>query len=235
MTLYYFVETALPERHSDMSFAELDELFKGNLKKKDYEKTLKLRFLIDLENLRLFWQERALDPRGVLDKVGIEAAFLEGGVFPEWLEGYLEEYKETEERLRYFPQVWALFFREEVLSEKGFLREYFEFEQGVRLILSALRAKKMDRDLAKELQFEDPSNPLVQEILLQKDTQNFVPPSDYEELARLFLNFSEDPLLLDKALENYRFRKIEEMKSLQNFTVDRLLAYMAQHLRKHYD
>ena len=225
MTQYYFVGTSLPElkigEEPEISFEAFDELLRLNLTPSDYEKTKSLRLLFDLENLALFLQGKPLSLYGGLQSVDFEEALLEGGHFPEWIEQFLQDFQSNQERLQAFPKLWAYFASEYIPKTKGFLRSYFEFDRKLRLIFSALRAKKLKRNLAQEWIYEDPQDPLVQELL------NGIPP-DASDLVQLFQNNGEDPEKLREALLKIRFEKIEMERGLDEFSIDRLLAYMIQ-------
>ena len=229
---YYFVGTYLPDLDPDLKpdieFEEVIELFQDNLTPADLKNVNRLRLLIDIENLKLFWQEKSLDPRGAFDHAEIEEALLARGRFPAWVDDFLDEFNTTEERLKHFPKLWSLYFQHEIPKSSGFLRDYLEFERGLKLTAAGFRAKKMGRDLSVELQYEDPFDTLVQQILAQKDAKSYVPPSQFEDLTPIFEEYGDEPSELNKALIRYRFRKIEELLGLQTLTLDSLIGYMAE-------
>ncbi len=92
----------------------------------------------------------------------------------------------------------------------------------------AIRAKYLHRDLIKELQFEDPSDYFVRQILVQKDTEEYEPPAQYLEIKELLQAAGSDPWKQNKALSLYRFNKIQEMGRKEPFSIERILAYLAQ-------
>lgn len=118
--------------------------------------------------------------------------------------------------------------REKKTHHLSFLRNYFQFESEVRLILTTLRAKKLRRDLLSELQYEDLFDPLVAQILSQKDVKNYTPPEEYLSLKELFDRLQDSPLELQKALFIYRFEKIESLLGIEEFTLNRIVGYLAQ-------
>ena len=61
---------------------------------------------------------------------------------------------------------------------EGVSLKYYEFERELRLILTALRAKRSGKDIIRELQFEDPTDPLVADILAQKDARRLRPAAE---------------------------------------------------------
>jgi hypothetical protein len=91
-----------------------------------------------------------------------------------------------------------------------------------------LRAKKLGRDVVKELQFEDFSDPIVAHILAQKDAENYEPPIEYKELKEEIAACGDDPWLRYKVLAEYRFRKIDELVEKPLFSIDWILGYMAK-------
>lgn len=91
-----------------------------------------------------------------------------------------------------------------------------------------LRAKQIGRDVTRELQFEDFADPLVAQILAQKDADRYEPPMEYTELSELVTATYHDAWEEHKAFAEYRFRKIEEMAEGAQFSIDQILSYMAR-------
>lgn len=54
------------------------------------------------------------------------------------------------------------------------------------------------------------------------------PPKEYEDLKTLFMENSSSPQKLNEAILRYKFEKIEEMEENQDFTIDRILNYIAR-------
>ena len=233
--LYYFVLLALPplsfRTKPEMAFHELKELFSLNITAEDQERITTLLYSVDLYNLKAFWLGAPLKDLGNVGEKTLEEALLVKDRLPMYLLDYLDQYETTHERLRYFPALVASFYRELGEKESGFLLAYFQFERELRLILSALRAKQMGRDIVKELQFEDATDPMVAYILAQKDGAEFIPPREFESLKILFVENSRNPEKLNRAMLEYRFAKIEEMEEeLPPFSMDQVLAYVAKFL-----
>lgn len=234
MANYYFLITAFPplslNTPLEFSFKDLDALLQLNLTATDQEKVNELLRPIDLYNLRAFWLGMPLDDRGRITVRDWEEELLVQGGIPLYIIDYLERYETTEDRLQHFASLYASMYRDEETRLRGFLQKYFQFERELRLVLIGLRAKAAGKDLVRELQFEDPKDPLVLEILSQKDAPDFTPPAEFEEVKLLFAFHREKPLELHRALLAYQFQKIEEMEEPQEFGVDRVLAYVAKFL-----
>jgi len=232
MANYYFIIAAFPpltlETKPELTYKELWDLLVLNLSPKDMGKMEELLRPIDLYNMRAFWLKLPLDDRGRLKAKEIEEELLVKEDLPNYVIEYLERYESTEDRLRYFSFLYASLYRDMQPRLTGFLLKYYQFERDIRLVLTGLRAKRAERDIVRELQFEDPTDSLVAEILAQKDTTDYTPPREYEDLKTLFVENSSDPQELNRAILGYRFKKIEEMEEAQDFGIDRVLAYVAK-------
>lgn len=229
MNRYYFLSTALPSLNwgavPEITFKELYDLASMNLSAHDLVEFQILLQPIDLYNVKALWLALPLDDRGNFSGKELEEALLIRDLLPPYLIEYVEEHESTENRLRYFSSLYASMYRQEW---KGFLGLYFNFEREVRLVLAALRAKKMGRDIVYELQFEDPLDSFVAQIFSQKDMPDYIPPMEYEDLKTLFMENSSDPRKLSLALMKYRFEKIGEWEENEHFTLDWILAYGAK-------
>lgn len=232
MANYYFLLSALPPLalgvKPEISFKELQVMLSLNLTAKDLQWVQRLLRSIDLYNIRAFWLRLPLDDRGNYKPKDLEEALLVKDLLPSYIVDYLDRYESVADRLRYFSSLYASFYREEQAELKGFLADYYQLEREIRLILTALRAKTMQRDLVRELQFEDPTDPFIAALLAQKDAVDFTPPREYEDLKAIFIEHREDPRKLNRAILQYRFGKIEEMEENQDLTIDRVLAYVAR-------
>ncbi len=232
MANYYFLIALFPplslDAKPDISWKELRELLLLNLTPNDLREVDRLLRPIDLYNIRALWLEQPLDDRGQFTAKQLEEKLLVRDGLPAYLIEFLERYESTADRLLYFSSLFTSLYRDEQPKLKGFLLRYYQFERETRLILTALRAKETGRDLIRELQFEDPYDPFIAEILSQKDAPEYVPPQEYGDLKTLFVDNRSDPRKLHRAILEYRFNKIEEMETNQDFGIDRVLAYVAR-------
>lgn len=229
MTQYYFIVASLPslslKSAPEITFKELRDSVTMNLTAGDLEQFHLLLEPLDLYNIKALWLGLPIDDRGTMTAKELEEALLVRDLLPSYLSDFLDEYESVEDRLVHFPSLYASMYRQDV---QGFLLKYYSFEREVRLILTALRAKKAGRDIIRELQFEDPQDPFVAQILSQKDAPDFFPPMEYEDLKDLFVENSSDPRKLSEALLKYRFERIGEWEENEHFTLDRILAYAAR-------
>ncbi len=230
MNKYYFIGSALPtlslKVKPEMSFHELQRIFAINLSVVDMQKNTAFKRYIDITNLRLLWESKEIDPRGILNAKELEDALLIKDIFDDYVFDYLDKYESVEERLKNFNFLKVKYF-EKMMRKKGFLKKYFTFERDYRLILTALRSKTLKRDVVKEVQYEDLQDDLVEYILVQKDLEDFEPPKEYQEIKDIYKNNIDDPHKLNEKLLEYRFKKISEIMEEKPFSIDQLLAYSA--------
>lgn len=229
---YYFVVPSLPPlmfgEIPGITFAELMVRLETSLSKTDLGKVKVLLRLVDMYNIRALLMEEEVDPRGNLSEKDLDQALLVHEALPEYVFEFLGQFEKVSDKIRHFSQLLARFFNEEISKQKGFLRTYLIFERECRLVLLALRAKQLGRDVASELQFEEPTDPFVAQILAQKDAGSYDPPAEYAELKELIASCFSDPWLENKAFAQYRFKKIAEMTEGKFFSIDRILSYTAQ-------
>lgn len=232
MTNYYFLASLLPSLQiglpPDLDFREFNQLLKTNLSDVDYQKVRALNLYQDILNLRSLWREEPLNYRGNYDENELEEVLLTRRGLPEYVFDFVEKYDDVKERLRNFAYLLARFFQDEIVQSKGFLKEYLIFERELRLVLIGLRSKLLGRNLVQELQYEDPDDEIVAQLLAQRDTKEYDPPERFGELKALFEANADRPFDLHKAISEYRFQKVNEMIGIDFFSIDRLLAYLVQ-------
>jgi hypothetical protein len=237
MNEYYFLTSLLPPLEIGhvpaLGYAELKKLLDVNLTSGDKKKVRTFLSLIDFENMRAFWSHERFDPRGNLTEAQMEQALQDrswpwGADFPDFLIDYLDKYHEPAERLRHFPFLIAHFFAQTIEEQEGFLGDYFSFQREMRLVLVGFRAKKHGKDISAELQYEDELDPIVAQILAQKDAKDFEPPFEYRELKPIFEAYSDSPLDLYRAVYEYQFSQIVQLWGGQTFSIDRILNYMSR-------
>jgi len=232
MTNYYYLAASLPPltigEKPEISSEELKMRLKINLTKKDMEKAEVFLRYMDLNNIRSLLLEEPIDSRGNLNEKELDEALLIHNILPQYVFDFLDHYETVNERIKYFPGLLVKYFNEEIPHQEGFLKKYLMFERQYRLVLTALRAKQLHTDIMRELQFEDFSDPLVAQILAQKDAESYEPPSEFIELKELLASCGTDPWLKHKLFAEWRFKKIEELVDRPLFSIDWILSYMAR-------
>lgn len=238
MKEYYFLASLLPPLEighvPTLGSADLKELLKVNLTPDDLKKTQKLFRFIDLENMRAFWANEPFDPRGNLNREEMEVALAHEQWSPDesfelYLSDYLAAYPTNADRLKHFPLLMSQFFAFEAQEgDTDFLSNYFNFQREMRLVMVGFRAKKLKKDVVHELQYEDPADPIVAQILAQRDAKEFEPPFEYKELRPIFEEFGDSPLDLHKAIYAYEFDQVNELLGSAWFSIDRILSYIVR-------
>jgi Protein of unknown function (DUF2764) len=232
MANYYFLAPSLPPltigQKPDMEYSELAQLLAFNLTKEDFKKSVVIRRYIDLKNIRALLMEKPIDHRGNLGDKELDEALLHGMGLPDYVFDFLQKYSEEEDRIKNFAELIATYFSTESSRAQGFVKDYLNFEREIRLVLLGLRSKSLETDLAFELQFEDPSDPLVAHLLAQKDSEHYEPPTEYAELKALFVKPNLNPLQRYQLFLEYKFHKIAELIKHPLFSIDWILAYLAE-------
>lgn len=229
---YYFLIGALPPltigEEPSITWEEFLFLCRNNLTARDFQTLQAMRSWADIQNMRAFWLGEPLDFSGNYGERALDEALLTGEGFPSYVYAFLEKYEQKEERVRHFPELVSSFFYDQALSTNDFVRDYWQFERDLRLVLLGFRAKRLQRDVVKELQYENPEDEIVQQLLAQKEAPSFEPPSRYESLKTLFNEYENAPLLLHRALLEFRFKWIEERLQGVTYSIECVLGYMLQ-------
>ena len=234
---YYFVAAALPtlslEEKPELSVQQLLDFYQRNLSTKDWHWVTQLCLQFDLNNLRALWRQEAFSSGGTLLPSELEEALLLRQGLPPFVFEFLDRYPTNEERLRHFSTLISQQFRlwEEEGGAPALLRGYLKLEHGLRLVLLALRARDIGRELAAELADEDPTDPLVLLLMAQKESPITVVESPYEAIPALYAALKKEPLLLQKALLRWRSEQIDELLGMELFSLNCLLGYYLQLLQ----
>lgn len=231
MANYYYLTSTFPRIEvgapPELNLSELWTLFSENLQERDWEPVRLIRRYWDIQNLRLLWLNEELDPVGNYSEMELEEALLTESL-PQYVCDFDSRYSEIEEKLAHFPALITQFFQEEVPEKEGFLKSYLSFEREWRLVMIGFRSKKLGRNLAHELRYEDASDDVVAQLMAQKDAKTYEPPYGYEDLRSLFESRQDQPLALHRAVSEYRFNKVRELYEGSLFSMDRVLGFLVQ-------
>ena len=231
MRYYYYVVNAFPPlflgKKPEMSYEETREMILMNLSAHDLEQLVEFQRPTDLRNIRALWLQEPLDPRGNFSDLELEEALLVGEGLPFFVIDFVQKYESEEDRLRYFSSLYAsLYSQGKRLG--GFNRSYYRIEREIRLVLTALRAKSTGRPLIPELQFEDPTDPFIAELIAEAESREFLVPQEYEALKTAFLENRSKPKELYRALLEFRMKCIQELESEDPFGMGQVLGYLAR-------
>jgi hypothetical protein len=232
MTNYYFLANLCSDISLDIAceegFSEFMGYLKINLTEKDLKGALTVQTLIDLYNLRALWMNEPLDPRGSRSKEDLQEDISTKTGLKQYVLDFLEKYTDIKDYIRFFPALIAEFFKCESASSTGFLKKYLEFERTLRLVSAGYRSLALGRDLIEELIFEEPQDSVVSLLLMQKDLKNFEMPSGFESFKNVLEKYYDNPIDQFRAISQYRFDRIEEMKGNNIFSIDSLLGHLVQ-------
>lgn len=232
MERYYFLLCAFPSLSigtiPEISQEFIDQLIRANVREKDFRDVFLFRLYQDLCNLKFLWSKKPIQLGGNFQEQELESILLKKEIFPSYVFDFMEKHEDRLYRLKNFSYLISRFLQEQSDRCSGFLSFYFRFEREWKIILTALRAKNLKRDLRRELQYEDLTDPLVEFFLAQEEREVLEVPSEFEELKVLFLKHDADPIGLYRHFLEYKFQKIEEISKNYFFTKDNLLAYLAK-------
>lgn len=231
MSRVFFLGSVLPPLRvggePPILFEELITLYRDNLGKSDLEKVKAVRLYVDLKNVQKLLKNQPIDPRGNLNEKELDEAIVNQENLPEFLFDFLEEFQEAAEQLKHFSKVLITYFREMEKKEKGFLQGYFRFEREWRVLLTGYRAKKLGIDPTGELQHEDFHDPLVAEVIAQKDAPFFEFPFEYVQLGEK-LKEAKSPEEQYHLMAEFRFNRVGDEVQDDPFSIDYLLGYLVQ-------
>ncbi len=222
---YFFLGSLLPPLNMGgeppMGFEELIALYRSNLTSTDLEKVKAIRTFIDLKNVVQLLKNEPIDRRGNLSEKELDEALVNRTTLPPYLFDALDK----DEKLRDFSKVLIAYFSEEY---EGFLKWYFAFEHEWRILIAGYRAKKLGVDPTEELQHEDFHDPLVAQILAQKDAPFFEFPFEYADLGERLKGTEKKPEEQYEVMARYRFERVLEAIQDKPFSIDYLLGYLMQ-------
>lgn len=231
MSYYYFLETALqplefPDK-PDTDFGFILHLYEENLSESDKKSVNLLRKYIDVLNIRSFYLGYPINNQGCLNQEELAKALEDSEYFSQQIFDVLNQHEENRDKIKHFPSVLKVFYDEHIEKGCEFLKWFFSFEKYSRIILCAFRCKNIKKDILEELSFEDPLDPVVSEVLSQKDSPHFESPSGFEELVELLHLSKGSPKRQYHDFSEYRFRMIKQHIDMSTFTLDWVLGYLA--------
>ena len=228
---YYFVTTLLPSLQigsiPELGSRELSHILEENLSSKDLKEVEAIRRVVDMENLRLFWQKRAFNPGGTYTENDFEECFFWRERLPEYVLAYVEKYPSDENKIAHFSELFETFFRiEQEEKHTSFVKEYIRFEWEWRQALVFLRARTLEYDMRQKI--GETEDPFLEELLRHKDDTVFEMPEGFTPLKTLYEQRKHSPLDLHQGIEEWRFNHIADTIRWKTFSLSRILGYVAQ-------
>lgn len=186
-----------------LRFAEFLVVCERNLSKNEMKELDRFRSFIDLDNMIRKQLHESLDPCGVLSDVELSEE--------------LREYGDSD-------AFQALSRKKNALkreAKSGFLGKYFRFEWELNVILAALRARKLGRQVEEELSPDDKTDLFVITLLRASHGAEVPLPLEFQDLGKI----PTEPMAAKEALDRYRFNKVEELTANSHFSLDKILGY----------
>lgn len=235
MKRYYFLATLLAplalDLEPDVSMTDLKELAFINLSHSDQRQVRLFLTWIDLNNLSALWSGQQMNVPGNWTKeelIDLQKFTLAA---PPFLEEFLLKYHESEERAAHFDQLMISFFSYAYAHARGFLKDYFEYEQVLRVALAARRGSRLKKSFEEELRLLDPIDPWQSELASVAEGGPDITGSleAVQEALDLYESDFQSPIDLFKQLLLERFEQIEKLKARYSpFSVDAIIAYAAE-------
>lgn len=235
MMQYYFLSILLGhltlDQEPEVSFKELRQLGLVNLSPGDLEQFKVFLTWLDLNNLAALWAGQGMGPTGNWTKEELLDMQKLPLTAPGFLEEFLRKYSTEKERVRHFDQLLLGYFSYAYERARGFLKEYLQYEQVLRLMIAAKRAEKIKRSFEEELVFLDQIDPWQAELysLAHEEPDILGIADEMQEALDLYQEDFQSPLELFKQLLLLRFDKIDQLRQTYSpFSIDAIIAYAAQ-------
>ncbi len=232
MGKYFFLGSVLPPlkvgNEPEIIFEDLMTLFRENMSAADLEKVKAILIYIDIKNVQSLLKKEKIDRRGNLNEKELDEAIVNQSGLPEYVFEHLEETESVQEQLRHFSKVLIAYFKEMGKKYRGFLKGYSRFEHEWRILLTGYRAKKLGIEPGIELQHEDFHDPIVAQVLAQKDASFFEFPFEYVDLGEKLKDACGKPKVQYGVMANYRFSRVGNEVQDAPFSADYLFGYLVQ-------
>lgn len=227
----FFVVGSLPVidfgSKPDITVLAFSELVKDNLKGSDQKDFQEFQNWIDLNNLNHLISGKKFDAKGFLSEETMQLFISEGVGFSDYVYEFLDLFTTDQSRKENFPWLIARYFKESKDAVSRDLKPFLQFEHDWRVLVTAYRAKKVKRDIGKELQFEDSNDPIVAMAIAQKDSQGkFTFPYEYRDLERLLEEAGSNPMRQYEVMAKYRFDYYLGFVDDHQFSIVGIIAYM---------
>ncbi len=226
--LFAYSSLPPPDFHSPspITLEKFYELLDLSLTESMMKKLASLRQLIDIKNIFSFETGVMFDPKGNFQESGLRQCLLNNEDLPNYILDFLEQHSGKEDLVKHFPQLYTMFFREEI-TRGGVAGEFLTFERNLILILFGFTGKRLGIDIEKYLQYEDLTDPLVTYVLLQKkSTGPFIFPYEYKDLEDRINQTGADPMKQYISIAAYRFNHYKAIFEDNACSFKAICAYM---------
>ncbi len=230
---YYYLVAGLQDITLDihklsMGQVEFRQELKTALHPKDYKLTEILFYPFDNSNLLnlLNKSDLDLDPRGNFDQALLEENIKETtGELPSYMDKFIIAFKEDEPviaGLSHENQLTALFYRYTQNLKDDFLPEWFRFNRDLNNLLTAMICRKYDIPHENQIIGDDETSDTIR----KSHARDFGLSAEIPWLDDL-LNIAknDDVQEREKAIDQLRWKYLEEVTFFEYFTIDKILAF----------
>ena len=234
---YYCLVAGLPdlffnESKQGYSSLEFRNELKTQLSKTDLELVKLLYLPHDNENLlNLFFEEdEPFNLSGNYQKEFLENQILIPNEIPDYMVPFLNWAKNLETRelnLEIENKLQDLYYKYVVTTKNNFLREWFEFELGIKNILTAFNCKQFNYSPEKHL-IQTGKNNSIYSLLINKRLKHEFFEEELPFADQVFRIAESDfsPEEKEKAIDKILWDYLDEQTFFHYFTVEKVLSYV---------
>ncbi|MBT3384696.1 MAG: DUF2764 family protein [Prolixibacteraceae bacterium] len=234
---YYCLVAGLPdlffnESKQGYSSLEFRNELKTQLSKTDLELVKLLYLPHDNENLlNLFFEEdEPFNLSGNYQKEFLENQILIPNEIPDYMVPFLNWAKNLETRelnLEIENKLQDLYYKYVVTTKNNFLREWFEFELGIKNILTAFNCKQFNYSPEKHL-IQAGKNNSIYSLLINKRLKHEFFEEELPFADQVFRIAESDfsPEEKEKAIDKILWDYLDEQTFFHYFTVEKVLSYV---------
>ena len=204
------------------------DLFKLNLSDRDLRAVHLCNLWSDLVNYEALLYGLPTATFGNLDPKNFDKDLSDHPILFDFLEEYRRHFASAEEQKKHFAYLYFKFFETLCQQAEGFLQVYYKFIEDVLTVSTTLRAKRIGRDVEKELSLMNKDLPLAMEAIFTRDAKAYEPSGPFEALKGIYENFFEDPKAQHAAFFGFLFDWIESKKEGMPWGLDWAVAYLIQ-------
>lgn len=234
-TNYYYLVTGLPDLIMDeakgrVAYKDMAEEIIEQVSDKDSSLIRDLRLQFDKKNVISILNETEsdFDERGNYEKDDLAQELKLPDTLPSFIIDYLEnrmESKSSEQNLSDENTINDLFYKYMLSHGNTFMAEWFAFDLDLRNILAGISARRMSND-----DFSIAANVLgnreVAEHVRKSSAHDFSLASRYPWVDKLVSMEKGNLVEYEKAVDEMRWEKLNEMTEFTYFQVETLLAFL---------
>lgn len=227
--MLYFLINYLPEikelSETGVSSVELITLFEKMIPHVYVEQFSPVREWIDLLNLSRHWAGETLLSGGLISREEFSQAASSGEGFFIDLKTIFGDSLMGDEKWLAYPRLLSLFYRHQIERGRGFVRNFFAYDWTLWVTLIAYRSLEKNLEVSRQLFFEDPLDPVIQQLIKQNDIRFFEFPEGLEGIDYELTVAAGDPAAEMRMLFELRCHYCEQVLEEDPYSYSALLAY----------